>query len=264
MAEKRMFTQKIIDSDAFLDMPLSTQALYFHLNMRADDDGFVNNPRKLQRYIGAGDDDLKLLLAKRFLIGFESGVIVIKHWRMHNTLRRDRYSPTQYQEELAMLDVKGNRAYTERDEDGVQTGFSPGLPNGCQVVAKRLPNGCHSVGEEREVEEREGEGSVEEGRGAGGSSSVPDESVETVDKPTLQDVSEYIKQNGLCVNPARFFTYYNEREWRTVSGNVIDWRMKLGEWDFDDRQKVRENAAASAPAASGNPFLDMAREEGIT
>lgn len=109
-----MFTQKIIDSDAFLDMPLSTQALYFHLNMRADDDGFVNNPKRIQRTICASEDDLKLLIAKRFVIGFESGVIVIKHWRMHNTLKKDRYNPTQYQEELASLDVKDNKAYTER------------------------------------------------------------------------------------------------------------------------------------------------------
>ena len=79
MAEKRMFTKKIVDSDAFLDMPLSTQALYFHLNMQADDDGFVNNPKKIQRVIGASADDLKLLIAKRFVLGFESGIIVVKH-----------------------------------------------------------------------------------------------------------------------------------------------------------------------------------------
>lgn len=115
MAERRMFTQKIIDSDAFLDMPLSTQALYFHLNMRADDDGFVNNPKRIQRTIGASEDDLKLLIAKRFVICFENGVIVIKHWRMHNTLRKDRYNPTQYQEELAMLDIKENKSYTEKN-----------------------------------------------------------------------------------------------------------------------------------------------------
>jgi len=115
MAEKRMFTQKIIDSDAFLDMPLSTQALYFHLNMRADDDGFINNPKRIQRTIGASEDDLKLLIAKRFVICFENGVIVIKHWRMHNTLRKDRYNPTHYQEQLAMLEVKGNNAYTEKE-----------------------------------------------------------------------------------------------------------------------------------------------------
>ena len=136
MAERRMFTQKIIDSDAFLDMPLSTQSLYFHLNMRADDDGFVNNPKRIQRTIGASDDDLKLLIAKRFLIGFDSGVLVIKHWRMHNTLRKDRYNPTQYKEELAMLNVKDNNAYTEK---------FPELPDIAQesVATTWQPNGNH-------------------------------------------------------------------------------------------------------------------------
>lgn len=130
MAEKRMFTQKIIDSDPFLEMPLSTQALYFHLNMRADDDGFINNPKRMCRTIGASEDDLKLLLAKRFVIGFESGVLVIKHWRMHNTLRKDRYNPTQYQEEFAMLDIKGNKSYTERSGNLLATEWQP---NGNQL-----------------------------------------------------------------------------------------------------------------------------------
>ena len=111
-----MFTQKIIDSDAFLDMPLSAQALYFHLNMRADDDGFVNNPKRIQRTIGAADDDLKLLVAKRFVLAFETGIIVIKHWRMHNLLRKDRYNPTQYQEEMSRLLLKDNGSYTENVE----------------------------------------------------------------------------------------------------------------------------------------------------
>lgn len=134
MAEKRMFTQKIIDSDAFLDMPLSTQALYFHLNMRADDDGFVNNPKRIQRTVGASEDDLKLLIAKRFLICFENGVIVIKHWRMHNTLKNDRYKPTQYQEEYALLEVKDNRAYTERQ-------IIPALPDGNETESEWKQSG---------------------------------------------------------------------------------------------------------------------------
>lgn len=112
MASKRMFAKSIIDSDAFLDMPLSTQALYFHLNMRADDDGFINNPKKIQRMVGCSDDDLKVLIAKRFIIQFESGVIVIKHWRLHNTIQKDRYQPTTYIEEKALLREKENKAYT--------------------------------------------------------------------------------------------------------------------------------------------------------
>lgn len=107
-----MFAKTIIDSDAFLDMPMSAQTLYFHLAMRADDDGFINNPRKIMRMIGAGDDDAKILLAKRFLIQFDTGVVVIKHWRIHNYIQKDRYKPTVYKEERAQISVKENGAYT--------------------------------------------------------------------------------------------------------------------------------------------------------
>lgn len=112
MAQKRMFTMKIVDSDAFLDMPLSTQCLYFHLNMRADDDGFIGNPKRIMKIIGASEDDLRLLIAKRFVLTFEDGVIVIKHWRMHNTLSRDRYAETSYTDEKKMLLLKDNGSYS--------------------------------------------------------------------------------------------------------------------------------------------------------
>lgn len=113
MAQKRMFSKQITTSDAFMEMPASSQLLYFHLNMEADDDGFVANPKRVLRTIGSGDDDLKILLAKRFILAFPSGVIVIKHWLIHNTLRMDRYAETGYTEEKKMLKVKENKAYTE-------------------------------------------------------------------------------------------------------------------------------------------------------
>lgn len=112
MAERRMFAKTIIDSDAFLDMPASAQALYFHLAMRADDDGFINNPKKVMRIVGASNDDAKILLTKRFLLEFDSGIIVIKHWWMHNYIQKDRYKPTVYQEERAQLSKKPNGSYT--------------------------------------------------------------------------------------------------------------------------------------------------------
>lgn len=112
MAERRMFALAITQSDAFVDMPLSTQALYFHLGMNADDDGFISSPKRIMRMLGCGNDDLKLLVAKRFLIPFESGVVVIKHWRINNFIRTDRYKETVYQEEKAMLTIKENKAYT--------------------------------------------------------------------------------------------------------------------------------------------------------
>ncbi len=119
MANKRMFTMKIVDSDAFLDMPLSTQCLYFHLNMRADDDGFIGNAKRIVRLIGANDDDLKLLIAKRFVLQFEDGVIVIKHWRMHNTLSSGRYHETQYLDEKSTLKLKQNGSYSLTDGDAI-------------------------------------------------------------------------------------------------------------------------------------------------
>lgn len=108
MADRRMFSKTIIDSDAFLDMPLSTQSLYFHMSMRADDDGFVNNPKKIQRMVGASDDDMKLLIAKSFIIPFESGIVVIKHWRIHNYIQSDRYKPTVYVAEKSLLSTNNN------------------------------------------------------------------------------------------------------------------------------------------------------------
>lgn len=107
-----MFAKTIIDSDAFLDMPVSARLLYYDLSMRADDDGFLNNPKKIQRMIGCSEDDLKLLIAKNFIIPFESGVVVIKHWKIHNYIRNDRYKETVYKEEKALLDTKDNKAYT--------------------------------------------------------------------------------------------------------------------------------------------------------
>lgn len=119
MADRRMFSKTIIDSDAFLDMPLSSQSLYFHLSMRADDDGFINNPKKIQRMIGCSDDDLKILVAKKFIIPFESGIVVIKHWKIHNYIRNDRYKETVYQEEKSMLSLKENNAYTQSKNLGI-------------------------------------------------------------------------------------------------------------------------------------------------
>ena len=117
MAERRMFAKTIIDSDAFLDMPHSTQLLYFHLSMRADDDGFINNPKNIMRMIGCKDDDLSVLITKKFIIPFESGVVVIKHWKIHNYIAKDRYKETKYKDEKALLTLDENNSYTTCIQD---------------------------------------------------------------------------------------------------------------------------------------------------
>lgn len=111
MAERRMFSKRIIDTDLFMDMPMSSQALYFHMGVRADDDGFVANPKKIARMIGASEDDLKILIAKGFVIGFPSGVMVITHWKVHNYIQKDRYKPTIFQEEKRKLEMKKMDSY---------------------------------------------------------------------------------------------------------------------------------------------------------
>ena len=119
-----MFSKNITESDAFREMPLSSQALYFHLGMSADDDGVVNNPKTIQRCIGASEDDLKILLAKRFVIAIEdAGLIVIKHWKINNYIQKDRYSPSKYVKELKLLGLDENNAYLVLDTNCIQDGY---------------------------------------------------------------------------------------------------------------------------------------------
>lgn len=120
MAKKRMFSIDIVGSDAFLDLPYSAQCLYFQLGMRADDDGFVGNPKTIQRIAGTKASDLELLVKKRFLLQFPSGVVVIKHWKINNQIQKDRYTPTVYTEEYQSLYIKDNKAYTEMDASRIQ------------------------------------------------------------------------------------------------------------------------------------------------
>ena len=190
MAERRMFAKSIIDSDAFLDMPMSTQALYFHLSMRADDDGFLNNPKRVQRMIGATDDDFKLLIAKNFILTFESGVIVIKHWKIHNYIRNDRYKPTNYQEEKSLLTLKDNGSY------------SFGTPNGYQMDPQvRL-------------------GKVRLGK----------VNNKVFTKPSLDELQTYINEKQLNVNAENFIDYYDSNGWMVGRSKMKDWKATARRW----------------------------------
>lgn len=134
MAEKRMFAKSIVMSDDFLEMPTSTRCLYFTLGMFADDDGFVNNPKSIMRQISATEDDMKILIAKSYVLVFESGVIVIKHWRINNYIRGDRYHKTTHTDELNQLCVLENKEYAEKSSTSV--GLPPGTPDDYQVTTE--------------------------------------------------------------------------------------------------------------------------------
>lgn len=220
MAEKRMFTLKIIDSDAFLDMPLSTQSLYFHLNMRADDDGFVNNPKKIQRMIGATDDDLKLLIVKRFILAFENGVIVIKHWRMHNLLRKDRYTPTQYQDEKETLAIKRNGSYTERDN---------------LLATTCLPDGNQTATEDRLGKDRIGKVSIENSPTA-----------KRFSPPSVDEVREYCRERNNGIDPEHFIDYYTARNWELSKGRKVkDWKACIRTWERNGFSKPKNKVGAN-------------------
>lgn len=162
MANKRMFCLDIVNSDAFLDMPLSAQALYFHLGMRADDDGFIGNPKSIQRLAGASQDDLMLLITKRFLIAFDNGVIAIKHWRMNNYIQKDRKKDTVYIELLNSLEVKENGSYTEKkkmDTFCIQAVSEMDSQNSIDKISIdkdsiEIDNSCSSVDEASEFFEK--------------------------------------------------------------------------------------------------------------
>ena len=208
MAERRMFAKTIIDSDAFLDMPLSTQALYFHLSMRADDEGFINNPKKIQRMIGASDDDMKVLIAKSFIIPFESGIVVIKHWKIHNYIRGDRIKHTVYSEERQLLDIKDNGAYTY-------------VADICQTDDSQMSVKCqHRLGKDSIGKVREGKDSIESK--AKSTRFVP---------PTLEQVQDYCRERGNDVDAQRFIDFYESKGWMVGKNKMKDWKACVRTWE---------------------------------
>ena len=200
MAEKRMFTKKITDDDNFISLPSSAQALYFHLNQGADDDGFNNQVQMAMWKAHASIDDLQVLMAKRYVIRFEkSGVIVIKHWRMHNTLRKDRYTPTSFQEELQMLGIKDNGSYTL----------------GCQTVAKRLPqNSIDKISIEENSEDIKPQ--------------------KRFAKPTIDDVKAYCQERNNGVDAEKWFDYYSANGWKVGKNPMKDWKAAVRTWERGD------------------------------
>lgn len=234
MAERRMFAKTIIDSDMFLDMPLSTQALYFHLSMRADDDGFINNPRKIQRMVGGSDDDLKVLVMKRFILPFDSGVVVIKHWRIHNYIRNDRYKETVYKDEKAQLLLKENGAYTEMT--------TTGIPDDNQMETQVR------LGKDRDRIEL-GEGSI--GEDNGDSAPPPPTRSKRFIPPTVDEVREYCQERGNSVDPQRFVDYYSSNGWMVGKTKMKDWKAAVRTWE------QREKSQRPVYQKSSNPFLDM-------
>jgi len=239
MAERRMFAKTIIDSDAFLDMPMSTQALYFHLSMRADDDGFINNPRRIQRMVGASDDDLKLLIAKSFIITFESGVVVIKHWKIHNYIQSDRYKPTVYADEKAQLDVKKNKAYTL---------------NGECIHDVYISDTQDRLGKDRLGKERLGKDRLELGKDS------KDSKAKRFTPPTLEEVTAYCLERGNNVDPQHFIDYYTSNGWLVGKNKMKDWKAAVRTWERNGYSSNRHSKPKNQTAQELDDFYNMASD----
>lgn len=215
-----MFAKTIIDSDAFLDMPVTARLLYYDLGMRADDDGFVNSPKKIMRTVGASEDDLRVLLAKRFIIGFENGVIVIKHWRINNWLRQERKGHTPYQDQLARLTLEENGAYTEKADTE-------------QTLSRHEADTEQTT---RNIEEyRIGDCSIEE------YSIERRRTAERFAPPAVDAVRAYITEKGLNVDPEHFVDYYAARGWKLGKGQPMrDWQAACRTWDKLAKERKAE------------------------
>ena len=224
MAERRMFAKTIVLSDAFLDLPMSARCLYFTLGMFADDDGFVNSPRGIMRQCGCSEDDMKILLAKKFLIVFDSGVIVIKHWRINNYLGNDRYTETKYVDEKRVLAVDEKGAYTLAKPSGIPGGI-PSL-------------GTPSIGKDRL-----------------GKDSTPKGVCGRFAPPTLDEVKAYVQEKNLNVSAEDFYTYFttpNDKgeTWIDSRGSKVkNWKQKLQTWS-------RMSGPTSPRARSRNTLLN--------
>lgn len=209
MAERRMFTKKITDGDVFTAMPPTTQCLYFHLCMSADDDGFSNNIRIAMFNAHASTDDFNTLVAKKFIIPFESGVIVIKHWKMHNYIQNDRYHETKFVEEKATLVLKDNGVYS-LDTDCIQNGYKVDTEVRLDKVS------IEEVSTDKV--------SIKNTRGV----FVP---------PTVEMVKEYCLERNNNVDAEEFVDFYSSKGWMVGKNKMKDWKASVRTWERNSRQK---------------------------
>lgn len=219
MASKRAFSLSVIDSDAFLDMPLTAQALYFHLVMRADDDGFVDSPKKIQRIVRASEDDLRVLIGKQFLIPFDKGVLVIKHWRIHNVIRKDMYKPTLCVEEKAMLEEDSAGSYRIRTEPVTN-------PLRISTEPETEPTQERTVNKININKDK-----LNKDTGEKRKRFVP---------PTVEEVRAYCEERKNGIDPQRFVDFYQSKNWWVGKNKMTDWKASVRTWEGINKKQQKE------------------------
>lgn len=256
MAERRMFAKSIVDSDAFIELPMSARLLYYDLGMRADDDGFVNSPKKIMCITGATNDDMNILLMRKFVLAFDNGVVVIKHWRIHNYIAKDRYKPTNYKEQKALLEFDENGSYrmAKNPVDSLYT-------NCTQPVSNLLPE-CIQTVSTLEPQDREGEISKDK-------ISIDKNSIEREKRasrfnpPTLEEVRKYAWEHCKNVDADHFYEYFttpNDKgeTWVDSKGNKVrNWKQKMLTWE-----KMNSQSSKTDRARKNNTLLNY-KEQGV-
>ena len=237
MANRRMFAKTIIDSDAFLDMPPSTQVLYFHLAMRADDDGFINNPKTIMRIVGAKDDDIKLLVAKRFIIPFDSGVVVIKHWRIHNYIQNDRYTETKYIDEKNQLIINKKNGYSLK-----QIGLLDDENDNVYILDTQDRLGKDRLGKDRLELERD-----------------KNKATRFI-KPTIDEIKTFLNEQEYETDidryADRFYNFYESKGWKVGKEKMKDWKAAIRGWLSRDNIKKKEEVAAETIDDLNDPIWE--------
>ena len=223
MAERRMMAKSIIKSDQFLDMPATTQNLYFHMLLDADDDGFVNAPKSIMRIVGAKDDDMKLLVAKQFVISFGSGVIVIKHWKIHNYIQSDRYKPS-IQPERKLLEITANKEY-QLNASHVSTMDTECIQD---VSVGKVRLGKSSIGKFRLDKNIDGE-----------CEKPHSPKRKTFTKPTIDEIQDYCIERNNKVNAEHFYDYYESNGWKVGKNSMKDWKAAVRTWERSEYRNVK-------------------------
>ncbi|MBP3655487.1 MAG: hypothetical protein J6K32_02205 [Clostridia bacterium] len=223
MANRRMFSLSVVDTDRFLDMSPTARLLYYDLGMRADDDGFLLNAQRIALTVGASKDDLRMLIARGFLIPFESGAYVVRHWRMNNQIRADRHRPTVCTGELKQLCIREDGEY-ELMQSGEER-----LPDGCRMVAERLPAGCQTVAA---GEDSTGEIVLLPSAPAPAKRFIP---------PKLEEVAAYCAERQNGVDPEQFLAHYEASGWMRGKTKIRDWRACVRTWEKNKAAKEARN-----------------------
>ena len=221
MAERRMFAKQIVFSDAFLDMPPTARCLYFTLGMMADDDGFVNNPKSIMRQCGSTEDDMKILVVKKFLLVFESGVIVIKHWKIHNYIQKDRYKKTKYIEERELLDLDDRSIYHMKEEC-IQNGYIGKVRLGKVSIGKDSIDNI-VIGQENPEEEKK--------------ETTTTEKEKKFIKPSIEEIKNYCLERKNKIDAERFFDYYESKGWKVGKTAMKDWQAAIRTWERNDTER---------------------------